>query len=469
MKMLIRNLKLVLFLFFGISAVLLAGLVVQQHRSRTELAVAAGENKAALKERYATAGRILAADGTVLAKSANGKRTYAKDTTTAKALLHVVGDYTHRIGNTAEALYQGPLLGSERSFLHQMLLDFTGKGLVGDDLTLTVDAALSKQAYSLLKGRKGAVVLLDWSTGAVRVSVSSPSTSPASVIEWTDIPDTALYDRALLGAYAPGSTFKLVTAAAWLSAPGYDPAFTLDCKGKAISVPNGADETTKGHGEVGLEEAFAESCNVWFGETGMKLGRKRLLDMTGNFGIGKPVTADRMKVRTGVMETEDDPATLSWLAIGQPNEYSRLSLSPLQMAMIAGGIANGGVIRTPHLTDHLTDPLGNDYQKLSVDTWQRILPESTARELQTLMVKTTETGTGSAAAVKGLTVAGKTGTVQVEGQKNNALYVGFLADPQTPYAIAVIVEEGGSGGKTAAPIAASLFRAAAVTKKPGNP
>ncbi len=461
MKMLIRNLKLVLFLFCGICVVLLAGLVVQQHRSRSELAVAAGENKAALKERYATAGRILAADGTVLAQSVKGRRIYAKDGTMAKALLHVVGDYTHRIGNTAEALYQGPLLGSERSFLHQMLLDFTGKGLIGDDLTLTVDAALSKQAYSLLKGRKGAVVLLDWSTGAIRVSVSSPSTSPASVIDWVDIPDTALYDRALLGAYAPGSTFKLVTAAAWLSSPAYDPNASLVCKGKAISVENGANETTKGHGEVDLKEAFSESCNVWFGETGMKLGRKRLLDMASGFGIGKEVTVDRMQVRTGVIETENDPATLSWLAIGQPNEFSRLSLSPLQLAMIAGGIANGGVILAPHMTDHLTDPMGNDYQKLSVDTWQRILSESAAHELQTLMVETTETGTGSAAAVKGLAVAGKTGTVQVEGQKNNALFVGFIADQKTPYAIAVVVEEGGSGGKTAAPIAASLFKAAA--------
>ena len=465
MKMLIRNLKLVLFLFCGICVVLLAGLVVQQHRSRTALAVAAGENKAALKERYATAGRILSSDGTILAQSVKGRRTYAKDGTTAKAMLHVVGDYTHRIGNTAEALYQGPLLGSERSLVHQMLLDFSGKGLVGDDLTLTTDAALSRQAYALLKGRNGAVVLLDWSTGAIRVSVSSPSTSPASIIDWTGFPDTALYDRALLGAYAPGSTFKLVTAAAWLASPAYDQDFTLVCKGKAVSVENGADETTKGHGEVGLEKAFAESCNVWFGEAGMKLGRKSLLDMASQFGAGREINADRMQVRTGLIETEDDPATLSWLAIGQPNEYSRLSLSPLQLAMMAGGIANGGVIRTPHLVDHLTDPLGNDYQKLAVDTWLRMMPESGANELRTLMVAATETGTASAAAVKGMAVAGKTGTVQVEGQKNNALYVGFLPDPKTPYAIAVIVEESGSGGKAAAPIAASLFKAAAAASR----
>jgi len=136
MKMLMRNLKIVLVLFILISAALLIGLSFQQYRSKTELYIAAGENKEALKSRYAQAGSILDINGGILAQSKDGDRLYSEDPVIAKAVLHIVGDYTHNIGNTIESSYQGILLGNDRNILRQLYLDVLGKGLSGDDITL---------------------------------------------------------------------------------------------------------------------------------------------------------------------------------------------------------------------------------------------------------------------------------------------------------------------------------------------
>ena len=464
MKMLIRNIKIVLILFLMVSFALLAGLVFQQYRGKTQFAVAAGENRAALKARYANAGTIFAGDGSVLAQSKDGKRSYSKDATTAKAVLHVVGDYTHRIGNTIEAVYQGQLLGTDRNFLHQLLLDFSGRGLVGDNVMLTIDPSLSKKAYQLLKGQKGAIVLLNYKTGAILASVSSPGTSPDSVIAWKNIPETSLYDRALQGAYSPGSTFKILTTAAWLGANEYDADLEVDCKGKSTVVYNGADESSGSHGHENLASAFSDSCNVFFGQIGFKSGKEQLLATARAFGIGETLAVDRLSVRTGQIDTADDPATLSWLAIGQPNEFSDLLMSPLQLVLLTGAIGNGGVMQQPRIIDHLTDPIGTNYQMLQPKPLKTIMDTKTATLLEKLMIEATRNGTGASAAIRGYTVAGKTGTVQVEGKKNNALYVGYIVEDTAPYAVVVVVEEGGSGGRVAAPIAAQLLRAATLLK-----
>ncbi len=464
MKMLLRNIKIVLTLFVAVSLALLAGLVIQQYRSKTQFFVAAGENKLALKTRYANAGAVYARDGTILAQSKDGERLYCTDQEVAAAVLHVVGDYTHNIDNTIEARYQGQLLGTDRNLLHQLFLDFTGHGLEGDNITLTVDCKLSELAYQQLKNRKGAVVLLNYQTGAILASVSSPSASPASVITYKGFPETSLFDRAFLGSYAPGSTFKIVTSAAWLDSDLFKADLAVDCLGQSTVNQNGAKESDDGHGQVNFNSAFAKSCNVFFGQIGASIGKAQLLSTASRFGIGDRLSVDKLDVFTSRIETADDPAVLSWLSIGQPISASSLQMSPLQLAMIAGAIGNGGIMQQPHIIDHLTDPMGIEYQQLSPKSLKTILDARTAMQLEELMIGATKAGTGSAAAVKGYTVAGKTGTVQVEGKANTALYVGYVTEDECPFAIAVVIEEGGSGGKTAAPIAARLFKAAIAAK-----
>ncbi|HAL74193.1 MAG TPA: hypothetical protein DCM45_03750 [Clostridiales bacterium] len=458
MRLLIRNLKVALLLFLALSLALLTGLVIQQNRSRNELFAAAGENKAALKSRYANAGTIVDRNGVVLAESIDGQRTYSRDKGVARAVLHLVGDYTHNIDNTIEARYQANLLGSGRNLLHQLILDLSGHGLAGDNITLAIDSALSERAYDLLDGRRGSVVIINYQTGAVLTAVSSPSTSPASVIAYKDIPDTALFNRALQGAYAPGSTFKILTAAAWLESSNFDSEYSVDCQGQSTVSADGADESGDGHGKVDLTEAFAESCNVYFGELGVKMGNRSLLAIADDFGLTSPLTLGRLDVRTGIISGTDDPTALSWLSIGQPSGETTLQMTPLQMAMMAGAIANEGQMMQPWLVDHLTDPAGRDFQNAKPTVLRTVASRQICEQLETLMISVTENGTGRPAAVKGLAIAGKTGTVQVEGKKNNALYVGYIVDEKSPYAIAVVIEEGGSGREAAAPIAGKLLK-----------
>lgn len=461
MKQLMRNLKLLLVLFLIVSVAMLGGLVFQQYRSRNAFYVAAGENKAALRSRYAQAGDIVSSDGVALATSESGSRRYASDRTLAMAALHIVGDYTHNIDNTIEARYQGALTGSDRNLLHQFYLDFTGRGLTGDDVHLTIDSRLTKQAYQLMKGRRGAIVLLNYETGAILASVSSPSTSPQSVIDFKDIPEGSLFNRALRGVYAPGSLFKIVTASAWMNAENYDPERVVLCNGESTVSPDGANESGKGHGEVNLSSAFRQSCNVYFGEIGAQLGGSQLELAASRLGWLDLISVDKLNTTRGRIRTANDNTAMSWLAIGQPSAETQLSSTPLQLALLAGAIGNGGVMQTPHIIDYLKDPLDMKYQNLKPSALKTVMTADEASALEEMMLSVVNSGTGRSARVTGARIAGKTGTVEVFGQKNNnALFVGYVADGKKPLAIAVVVEEGGSGGSVAAPIAASLLKAA---------
>lgn len=454
------NLKITLVVFLVLSLALFAGLIMQQYRSRTQLAVAAGENLAALTQRYTQAGTIYDRNGVVLAKSEAGSRVYSDDANLAKAMLHAVGDYTHRIDNTIETRYQSVLLGSGRNPLRQFWLDIRGKGLYGDDIVLTLDSRLCMEAARQLQDRSGSIVLLNYETGAVLAMVSSPSTSPQSVIAYEGFPETSLFNRSLQGAYAPGSVFKLVTAMAWLQSDLYDEDFHLTCHGESTFHPDAANEDGDGHGAVTFKSAVARSCNVFFGELGVMLGQEALLEAAEQLGIGEAYRVDLLNGVRSEISTEDDDIMLSWLAIGQPTGDSTLRVSPMELARLTGAIAAGGVLKATHVVDHLIDPDDREYGTMRVTTERRIMSPTLAGALEELMIGVVESGSGTSAAVSGYQSAGKTGTVQVAGQENNALYVGYLIDSQTPLAIAIVVEEGGSGGRTAAPMASAMFRAA---------
>jgi len=460
MKTLIRNLRTVLIFFICLCFLLLTGLFLQQSRSQKELSVAAGENKQSLKTRYAKAGEILDRNGNILAESKDGERIYNDDPETASALLQIVGDYTHNMENTIEAKYQNVLLGTDRNLFTQLLLDIQGKGLHGDSIMLTADAELSKKAFALLGDKKGSIVLLNYQTGEVLCAVSTPSTSPSSVINYENIPDTALFNRALFGNYAPGSTFKIFTAAAWLTSSSYDPGLEIYCDTHSTVDPFGANESGNGHGAVQLDAAFAHSCNVFFGQVGVNIGTEHLLSTTKNMGYGASFSLDALSVQTAKSTSADIPSTLSWFSIGQPTAESELYMTPLQMAMTAGSIGNGGVEMKPHIVDCFITPTGKKYASFTPEELQRTMSPETAAALENLMLQSTSYGTGTAAAVPGYTVASKTGTVQVEGLTNTALTVAYITEDDMPYAIAVVVEEGGSGGGTAAPIAGKMLAAA---------
>lgn len=186
-----------------------------------------------------------------------------------------------------------------------------------------------------------------------------------------------------------------------------------------------------------------------------------MLEAARKNSVGKAFKADKLSVYKSRLSIPDRDSTLSWVSIGQPVADSELYISPLQMAMMVGSIGNDGVMMSPHIIDHMVSPLDTEYEKLNPVSLSEACTPEIAERLGELLEDAVSNGTGSPAAVDGLTVCGKTGTAEVEGQdKENAIFVGYVADEEHPYAVAVICENAGLGSAHAAPIAGELLRLA---------
>ena len=463
MRKLIRNMNFMAVLFVLITALVLFGLVWQQQRSHRDLQARVGVPRTQMAQRFTNAGSIFTMDGEELATSQTGSREYSADVALSKATLHIVGVYSGVMRNTIEVAYEDVLLGQTRSSLDQILLDVTGKGLRGDDIILTIDSELSKKALSLLGDRKGAIVVLNYRTGDVLAAVSTPTLTPEEALRFRDVPESSLFNRVLNSQYAPGSSFKLLTATAWLDSPLFNEDLNLVCEGNVPLSLNGAVERSAddAHGELGLKRALQVSCNVFFGELGVKMGYYRLLKTAESFGYGQTITLDRLRVAKSKFSLPNgsiDRGLLSWLSIGQPAGESHNELSALQMALQVGGLANGGKIMEPHIIRYFHNPLGTIYGEPERRVLSVATSGSIADQVANLAASTITHGTGQSAGVASHTVCGKTGTVQVAGQaKTNAIFTGFLAEDSTPFALAVVVEDVGTGAEYAAPLARRLF------------
>ncbi|HHV42692.1 MAG TPA: hypothetical protein GXX72_07635 [Clostridiaceae bacterium] len=461
MKQFLRNLKGITVLLVLLVIALLVGLFIQQRRSQEKLSVAAGENKYALARRYSRAGNILSSDGVLLAHNDKQERKYADDPELARACLHLIGDYTHRINSGIESVYMPELLGSSRSFLDQLLLDIRGKGFGGNDLVLTADSRLMLYADKLLGKYQGSVVLLNYRTGDVLALVNSPRLYPRDVIEWKNIVDGSLFNRALYGRYLPGSTFKIVATAAMLEDSDFDREEIVSCKGAKPIVPAGAKEilTPKGHGKVSLQKAFPLSCNAYYGLQAIGLGSDRLTTYAEKFGYNQDLYMDRYKIAGGSMTlTEPGTGALSWAGIGQPIGQDKITISPLHMAAIAGAIANDGLMMKPHIIKQEIDINGTIKNERKVEEYFQCCEVETAIEIQKLMLDTVKKGTGKKARHKGLSIAGKTGTAEMinaEGKKQtNYLFNGYLMSDTHPLAISVVLEKEGNASQLAGKILA---------------
>ncbi|HHX19050.1 MAG TPA: hypothetical protein GX728_01260 [Clostridiaceae bacterium] len=463
MKSLLRNIRIFVVVFTVLFALFITGVIAQSNRARTTWLESAGEDKAALKSRYKMAGEIITADDVILAgRDEQGNRRYAANDVLAEAALHLVGDYTHNITNTLESLWQDHLLGSGRPFLTQLKLDLSGKGLEGDDLLLTVRSDLMIEAARALKGKRGAVAIMNYRTGEVYALVSKPSVAPENVIAWKNIPDTALFNRALLGRYVPGSTFKIVTATAFLNQREYPHDLKVTCRGKKALMPGGVFERymKSTHGTPGLEKAFATSCNHYFGHIGLLLGAQPLKEAAKALAFNTEFSLDRLKVAPSVCDIgHEDDAAITWAAIGQPGGKDRVSVTPLHLAMIASAIANGGVMRQPYIVEATRTPMG-EIREIDHDATITILDRLVTDKMSDMMRSVVTDGTGKKANIKGIDIRGKTGTANVEDEDGkmvtNNLFAGFIADEKTPFAIGIVLEDSRSG--TAPAVAGTLLR-----------
>ena len=462
MRQFLRNLKMTTALLVLFVAVLLVALFIQQKRSTEELSVAAGENKYALQQIYSRAGSISSSDGVVLAHSDEGERAYAENSELARACLHLVGDYTHRLPNSVESIYMQELLGSSRSFLEQLNLDIRGQGFEGNDLVLTVNSDLMLKASRLLKDYRGSVVLLNYETGDLLALVNSPTVSPQDVINWENITEGTLFNRALYGRYYPGSTIKMLTTAAFLEDPDQDMDMQVVCLGSEEIVPAGAKETLtpEGHGTVELREAFRESCNAFFGKLAIALGREDFTIKAEDFGFNKDLNLDHFKIAQSLLDLQEPgQGALSWAGVGQPIGQDRITISPMHLAAIAGAIANDGVMMKPRVLLQEIDPLGSVRYTREAEDYFVCCQPGTAADLEELMLEVVDSGTGRRASRAGLKIAGKTGTAEMANEDGeivvNSLFSGYLISDSHPLAVAVILE---GENRDAATVAADMLQ-----------
>lgn len=432
-------------------------------------------------------GRILSADGVLLAgnkrRRVDGKTYYFRRYPQRELAAAIVGYSTQYRSRTGLERSENDYLTASNANLSTVVrrtLDrLGGRTVTGNDLVLTLNAKAQRVALDALGSRCGAAVALEPATGRVLVMASSPSYDPNLVegrfarirrIRGDCSSPAPLLNRATAGLYQPGSSFKVLTAAAALDTGRYSPGSTFFDPGYCIEygkrVYNFADQFgPESFGRVTLAQALEHSINAVFCEVGKALGAIKILEYAKRFGFYSlpplETPADERRA-SGLYQRgrlffpkQDFQVDPGRLAFGQ----ERLGVTPLQMAMVAAGIANGGVVMRPYLIDRVVAPDGDVVTRTKPKALRRAVKLKTAEELTRMMEAVVRSGTGSAAALPGISVAGKTGTAEtgVNG-RNTTWFVAFAPAEEPKVAVAVALEnQASTGGRTAAPIARAIM------------
>ncbi len=434
--------------------------------------------RAVLRDYSAPRGDVVTPDGTVVAHSEPVDDEFERQRTYPTGALfgHVSGHFSFNLGATGvEDAYGADLAGRSTGLAIRNLGDWLiGKEPVGT-VVLSITAAAQEAAKAALGDRRGSVVVLDPATGQVLALWSYPSYDPTPLAGHKAKDVQAAYDsmnqdpakpmlaRAFRERYPPGSTFKVVTAATGLETG----VATLERRFPSLrflDLPQ-SDKVLRNFGSSScggtLVEAFRRSCNTSFAQLGLDLG-ERLAEGAKAFGIGEDVPFDLNAARSAGPKAgtfKRNQPSFANAAIGQGD----VAVTPLQMAMVAGAIANGGVLMEPKVVREIRDPDGRVVRRLEPKEWKRAVSPETAASVGRMMVEVVRNGTGRAAAVPGVTVAGKTGTAQAPGGPPHAWFIGFAPAEAPRLAVAVIVERGGdlgdeaTGGRVAAPVAGQVL------------
>lgn len=433
-------------------------------------------------------GSILVAAGDAVARSAptSDALKYLRRYPGGAEYAPVTGYYSPRYGTSGIERSQNPSLsGTDDKLFVRRLIDLVrGRDPSGATVELTIRPKLQDAAWQAMAGRKGAVVALDPQTGAVLAMVSRPSYDPALLSThnsaaagraWTALqadPDNPMLNRAVRETYPPGSTFKLITAAAALETGRYTPDTvvpapdTLQLPNSSRTLSNDSGERCGSGGRTTLRNALRISCNTAFGQLGLTLGNPALAAEAAAFGFGQPLLPALNGVASHYSDGADRPQT-AYAAIGQFNDRATV----LQMASVAATIAGGGLRREPYLVQRV---LGPDLSVVSTHNATdpvRVVSPATAAALTSMMEAVVSNGTGTAASIAGVRVAGKTGTAQTgtpaDPGPTVAWFVAFAPADMPTIAVAVAVADTGLpagtdayGGRVAAPVARQVLRAA---------
>ncbi len=423
------------------------------------------------------------ADRVSIAKSVKTQDvlTYLRTYPGGASYAPVTGYYSFLQGRTGVERLQDRVLSGEddRLFVRRLSDYVTGNRPSGGAIMLTLQPKAQQAAYDGLAGKVGAVVALDPRTGAVLAEASRPSYDPSALSSHdsaqirstykalsTDQNDPLL-NRAAERTYPPGSTFKVITAAAALAA-GVRPTDRIPSP-IVLKLPQTSSTLNNFGGETcgdGTTDTFADaltiSCNTAFGALGIKLGQDAVRKQAVAFGFGDNSLELPQPEARSVYPDVLTPPQVAQAAIGQYD----VRVTPLQMAMVAAGIANGGQVMRPYLVQEVQAPDLTTLDAARPQLFRRAVSPDVAGTLTTMMQGVVATGTGTAAQIPGVAVAGKTGTAQHgPGAAPHAWFIGFAPAQDPKVAVAVLVEDGGSlgsdatGGKVAAPIAKAVMQA----------
>lgn len=392
------------------------------------------------------------------------KRTY----TAGDLFAHALGYVDIKYGITGlERKYDTELMGAESVNLIQLIKN-KGKQeeKVGHNLKTTLDLNLQKAAYDLLGNNRGAVVALNPRTGEVLAMVSKPSFDPNNLSStWDNLQkDEAnhpLINRATAGLYPPGSTFKTITAISALENIKGITTRRFEDKGKLVFNSKESMSNFNGEvlGNIDFKQAFSESSNVFFGSIGLELGNDKLKATAEKLFFNKNTPSDGITIENSKFPSYKnyEKGNMAQSAIGQ----AEVLATPMEMALVASTVANDGVMMKPFIVKQVMDSKGNPIKNIESQSNGQLISKDTAAAMRDLMRSVVTSGTGGAAEVSGLNVAGKTGTADHKESKNpHAWFIGFAPYDNPQIAVAVIVEEGGVGGKVAAKIAGQVMKVA---------
>ncbi len=418
-------------------------------------------NRAERMQRRIQPGRLLTEDGLVILDSRPGQDGWERVYPDTEAFCHLTG-YNNRSGlqkTLSDVLYAQGVYGHP-------LEDLLHGEPIGNDVYLTINAGLQQIADRMMDGRRGAVIAMDPRDGRVLCLYSSPTYEAASVTSSAEAYNVFSYDpskpelnRALQGMYPPGSVFKIFTASAAVDAGIANPATKLHCKGtERIGGTTVKCRRLSGHGELSMEWAMADSCNIAFAKLGDEIGPERFREYVRKFhlldaaNLPLPTVAGRMADFLGYKGELE----LVEASFGQ----GKTLVTPLAIARLTATIANGGEVVQPLLIEHVNTSGGRTLTRGSSTKLGRAVSKETADAVAGMMRAVVEDGTGAVVDLAGTEVAAKTGSAQNPSGDAHAWFTCFAPYEAPTVVVTVMIENGGSGSETAGPIAAAVLKAA---------
>ncbi|MDO5713181.1 MAG: penicillin-binding protein 2 [Tissierellia bacterium] len=419
--------------------------------------------RSGIKESQILRGTIYDRNGEILAYSDGEPGNFRRHYNYPRIYSHIIGYSNPSLGKAGlESSYNSYLLSQDGNKTWKSLKELMNEdNKVGNNIVLTLDTTLQNRTRELLEETelKGAAVVLNPKTGEIYSMVSLPDYDSSTITEdWSDISaskDGILVNRAISGLYPPGSTFKTVTSVAILEDKNLDLSYVDEGTqkiGARVFKNANPDEI---NGKIGIREAFAESLNTYFVSKGVEVGQEKLGNVADRFMFNKKVSFD-LPLKTSKFDHSKklDNIQIAASSIGQ----GQVLATPLEMAMVAGAIANEGQMMAPYIVREVETNNGVTVKEHKPEVLSEVTNQEVAAEVKELMKRVITHGIGSNAYISGMKVAGKTGSAENASGKNHAWFIGFAPADDPKFAVAVVLEEADQpGGKIAAPIARDLI------------